>query len=231
MLPPEARWFGRQLARRSFEELSPLLNLGSQSLAFRTKVQPWLERELFAPARRRGIVVVHSDLLPEEGVDLVGDLTEPAFLDELRQRRFRSVVCSNLLEHVEQPERIAAATSAAVMPGGLLFASVPFRFPYHADPIDTLFRPSPTELAALFPNTTVEAAEVISGGNLTTYALGRLIGNPRRLLADLAQRRTVPPRPAVVSPADRRPTSRGHWLPWLLRGFKISCVVLRKEAP
>ena len=29
------------------------------------------------------------------------------------------------------------------MPGSLVFVTVPFSYPYHRDPIDTMYRPSP----------------------------------------------------------------------------------------
>ena len=70
-------------------------------------------------------------------------------------------MCCNVLEHVPEPERIAAAIEAAVPPGGFAFVTVPRRFPYHPGPIDTMFRPSPAELRALFPRLDeVDAAEI-----------------------------------------------------------------------
>lgn len=226
MLIPEANWFAAQLALRANAELAPLLNLGSQSLTFRTQTQPWLDRRVFAPLRARGVAVVHSDLQADEGVDLVGDLTDPGFLDHLRSLRFRSVICSNLLEHVERPDRIAAAVAAAVEPGGLLFLSVPYRFPYHADPIDTMFRPSPAELASLFPTTTILEERILPCGNLTTYALGRLFLSPWKFLRDAAART---PHAASGAPAVVQPPSALTKLPWLFRRFRITCLVLRKE--
>lgn len=221
MLRTEARWYGRRLRALPKEALYPQLNLGSQTLAFRTRVQPWIDEHLFAPARRRGGLVVHSDLQPADGVDLVGDLTDPAFLAELQTRRFRSLICSNLLEHVVHPERIAAAAAAAVTPGGYLFVSVPFRFPYHADPIDTMFRPSPRQLAGLFPGTVLEEARIVRG-TLLAYLFERLIRQPPGLGAG---RRTDEPRTATEGLGARLLT----WLPWLWQPFEISCVVLRKQ--
>jgi hypothetical protein len=221
MLRAEARWYGRRLRALPKEALYPQLNLGSQTLTFRTQVQPWIDEQLFAPARRRGGLVVHCDLQHAEGVDLVGDLTDPAFLAELQTRRFRSLICSNLLEHVVQPERIARAAAAAVVPGGYLFVSVPFQFPYHADPIDTLFRPSPQQLAALFPGTVLEEARLVRG-TLLGYLLERLIRQPRGLWTG---RNTHEQHSGTASLIQKLNT----WLPWLWRPFEISCVVLRKQ--
>lgn len=233
MLAPEARWFGRQLARYGGDELQPLLNLGSQSLAFRTRVQPWLDRHVFAPLRARQIRVIHSDLQTAEGVELVGDLTDAAFRARLKTLRFRAVICSNLLEHIVNPAVIASTVVDVLEPGGLLFVSVPCRFPYHADPIDTMFRPTPAELAALFPGTSTVEQGVIGGGNLMTYTLGRLFGSPRRLISDLFGRRQKNGNERSGFDTQDLALSTHHpgpWsmLPWLIRRFEVSCLVLRK---
>lgn len=235
MLIPEARWYGRQMRKRR-DELFPMLNLGSQTLAFRTEIQPWLDRYLFAPARSLGLKVVHSDMQAAEGVDLVGDLSEPAFRDQLASMRFQSVLCSNLLEHVEHPELVAQTVAQIVPPGGYLLVSAPYRFPYHPDPIDTMFRPSPRELAALFPQTDLIEATIIRGGNLSTYALQRLISHPGRVMADarakwrsMTMGATTVSLPLPTSKTTSADRGRWHWLPWLVRPFEISCVVLRKR--
>lgn len=221
MLRPEARWFGQRLRALSTEAVYPQLNLGSQTLHFRTQEQPWIDAFLFAPARQRGGVVVHADLQAAPGVDLVGDLTDPQFLTQVQNLRFRSVICSNLLEHVIGPRRIAEAATAAVVPGGYLFVSVPFRFPYHPDPIDTLFRPRPAELAALFPGTKV-VEQCLVRGWLIGYAWERLL---RRAI----QRRShAEPPAAQPSPLAVRLTRAVSWLPWLWQPFEISCLILRK---
>src|SRR5690606_10581733 len=41
----------------------------------------------------------------------------------------------------------------------------PMSYHYHADPIDTMFRPNPDELAALFPGQTILAKAELTGEN------------------------------------------------------------------
>jgi hypothetical protein len=131
-------------------DVSPLLNLGSSTGHFREIIQPHIERELFGPLRKAGVKVVHSDLKEDEGVDVAGDILDPEIRRRLKEMGFKSILLSNLLEHVTDREAVAAACEEIVGSEGCILATVPSSCPYHADPIDTYFRPSPAELAPLF---------------------------------------------------------------------------------
>lgn len=150
MFEAEARWLCRALDGFAPNRLSPMLNLGSSSAAFRERAQPWTECRLFAPLRARGIDIVHVNMRDVPGVDVQADLTDPADLPRLRARRPRALLCCNLLEHVSGPDRLARHCLDLLESGGLVFVTVPFSYPYHRDPIDTMYRPNPAELAALF---------------------------------------------------------------------------------
>ena len=169
MLLREAQWLGKRISELGDDALYPMLNIGSHTAEFRTREQPWIDKYIFARARSLNLPVVHTDMRPQEGVDLVGDLTDPAFLASVTQKQFRSVFCSNLLEHVPNREEIARALIASVIPGGYIIVSGPYGFPYHPDPIDTMFRPSVEEMAALFPGTSLVRGEIVSCGTLTSY--------------------------------------------------------------
>jgi hypothetical protein len=130
--------------------ISPLLNLGSSTRHFREVIKPHIEMELFAPLREAGVKIVHSDLKEDEGVDFAGDILDPDVMGRLKEMGFKSVLLSNLLEHVRDRETVAAACEEIVGSGGFILATVPSSYPYHADPIDTYYRPSPAELADVF---------------------------------------------------------------------------------
>src|SRR3954468_14196161 len=147
--------------------VSPLLNLGSSTRAFREVAKPHIQDELFGPLEAAGIRIVHSDLKQADGVDLAGDIFDPAIRAELRARKFKCLLCSNLLEHVRDRAAVAAACEEIVGPGGLILATVPSSYPYHADPIDTGYRPAPAELARLFADSEPLLAEELAG---RTYA-------------------------------------------------------------
>jgi hypothetical protein len=144
-------------------DISPLLNLGSSTRAFREQAKPHLERELFAPLRAAGVEVVHSDCKQADGVDLAGDIMDPAVRAELKRRGFRCVLIANMLEHVRDRAAVIATCEEIVGPGGLILATVPSSFPYHADPIDTGYRPRPEDLAAAFRQSETLLSEEVKG--------------------------------------------------------------------
>jgi SAM-dependent methyltransferase len=229
MLPKEARWFAQQVAALGDDAIFPMLNVGSHTAEFRAKTQPWIDHYLFRPFAERGRRVVHTDIQQADGVDLVGDLTNPDFLQQVRAMKFRSVFCNNLLEHVPGPDKICEAMVSAVEPGGYLLISVPHRFPYHPDPLDTMYRPSPEELARLFPRTEIVTTEKLVCGNLSSYLVSRVFANPRAMLATMSERfrgKTAADRATSHGPKPQR-ASPFRFVPWLVRPFVQSCVVLR----
>jgi hypothetical protein len=222
MLRAEAQWFARRIRRLSAAAF-PMLNVGSQTAAFRTRVQPWIDGYLFRQPMAAGHTVVHTDLQVGDGVDLVGDLMDPEFVARLRQQAFRSILCCNLLEHVEDPAIVAVALTSIVHTGGYLFVSVPHVFPYHPDPIDTMYRPTPTEVASLFPRTNLVEGEIVRGGTLLSYAIARLLSAPLQLLTDVAR-----PRHGAAENESARHGSMLRMLPSLVQRLRVSCVVLQK---
>lgn len=201
------------------ESVSPLLNLGSSTREFREVVRPHIERDLFAPLRRAGVDVFHCDLKQAEGVDLAGDILDPAVRRDLQARGFRCVLLANLLEHVRDREAVAAACEEIVGPGGLILATVPASYPFHADPIDTRFRPSPSELAAAFPRSRALLVEELVG---PTYAEELKAKNvrPWKELARTAWWSLI------FWARPRSFASRAHrWL-WYRRPYRVSIVLL-----
>jgi SAM-dependent methyltransferase len=220
MLIAEARWLADridELGNAAF----PMLNVGSQTLDFRTRVQPWIDAYLFAPARLRRQTVCHADMQAADGVDFIGDITDESFVARMQAESFRSVLCCNLLEHVEDRARVARALTDIVRPEGHLILSVPHVFPYHADPIDTMYRPDPEELASLFPGMLVIESAIVGVGTLAGYALRRLFADPAQLAKSLSTRRSA-------NPATVREGS-SNTIRWALRPLKVTCLVLRKS--
>jgi hypothetical protein len=222
MLAREAKWFEQRFRELGDDALFPMLNIGSHTEEFRTREQPWIDRHVFGPARARGAKIVHLDIREAPGVDLVGDLTDPAFLDRIRAMQFRSAFCSNLLEHVPNRDAIGRAAVDTVQPGGYLIVSCPNNFPYHPDPIDTMYRPGLEELASLFPGTRLLRGELVPCGTLTGYLWGKFVSDPMAMSRNLFKRKSQ-----MVRTTNTGLSARA-WLPWLWQTFFQTCLVLKK---
>ncbi len=162
MMICDAHWLQKTLAKFEVEELSPLLNLGSSTLHFRTVEQPYVHDMVFAPLEQRGVNVIHTDLKTAPGVDISADILDPRDHAKLKAVSPKAVICTHMFEHVADRDLMAERIMELLPPGGLFFVTVPFSYHEHRDPIDTLYRPSPDELTQLFPGQVVlEKAELI----------------------------------------------------------------------
>jgi hypothetical protein len=218
VLKNEARWLGERLRAVDAPLLSPLLNVGSATAEFRDVSQPWIDELIFEPLRRRAVLVKHQDIQAAPGVDIVGDLTDRAFLASLAGYSFRSILCSNVLEHIRDPGALCQALEEIVPPGGFIILTVPHSFPYHPDPIDTLFRPDVAMLAALFPRSRRVAGDIIRCGTAWEY----VDRSPVKMMTKTVRRLVAPP-------GGDRVAGTGSFLPWLFREFQTTCVVMQRR--
>jgi hypothetical protein len=218
MFEAEACWLRRALDGFAPERLSPLLNLGSGTASVREAVQPWIEHQLFCPLRARGVDIVHVDMRAGPGVDVQADLTDPADVLRLSGLRPRALLCCNLLEHVVEPDRLARHCLAILADGGLVFVTVPFSYPYHRDPIDTMYRPAPQELEGLFAGARLIDGTILGAGKSYRDDVRQ---RPWLLLRHVA-RFPVP----FLSPEKwRRSMAKLHWL---VAEYRVSCAVFER---
>lgn len=154
----ESLWIRQALEKLPLHAGMRVLDIGSSSLSFRTVVQPHIDRNVFAPLRERGLQVLHVDARDEPGVDIIADVTTLEGVNET----YDLVLCTNLLEHVVNRQETVRHVKRVVRPAGKLILTVPRRYPIHADPIDTGYRPDATELSALLGWPAVLTAEVLT---------------------------------------------------------------------
>lgn len=218
MRTQEAAWIGQKL--RALNTQRVVLNLGSGTKRFREVSKPYIDREIFDPLVRAGARVVHADLKSGEGIDVSGDLFDPAVQARLRELRADALLACNIMEHLPSDvrARFPAVIDSLLQPGGVLVITVPYSYPYHADPIDTLYRPSPQELCALFPGYQVlEARTIASESYGDEFVAGGALRMVRKVL-----RMFFP----FVRP--KRWLSHAHRMLWLFRPYQLTGVVLRK---
>jgi SAM-dependent methyltransferase len=234
----EARAIAAALAQLPAQALTPCLNLGSSTATVREApamgrpdgpapdlgtVQPHVAEQVLRPLEARGVRIVHADIKAGEGVDLVGDVYDPAYRERVRAVAPRLVICSNLLEHLPDREGFVDFCRGVVAPGGYVLVTVPRSYPYHADPIDTGYRPTPEELFAFFPGWERTWSETVID---TTFwhDLGTmpLAGWPRFAATMIVKF------PLLLLTDRARFLSRYHRFLWLARRFSVSCVLVRK---
>jgi hypothetical protein len=218
MFEAEASWLCNAMDGFAADRLSPLLNLGSGSAAVREAVQPWTEHRLFRPLRERGIDVVHVDMRAGPGVDVQADLTDPDDVLWLSGLRPKALLCCNLLEHVVEPARLAQHCLALVAGGGLVFVTVPFSYPYHRDPIDTMYRPCLDELIKLFTGARLVDSAILGTGKSYRDEVRR---RPWILLRHVARF----PVPFLSLERWRRSMAKLYWLG---AEYRISCAVFER---
>jgi hypothetical protein len=169
MMLCDAIWLRDTFTKYSVDEISPLLNLGSSTREFREIKQPFVYELVFAPLLARGVRIIHSDLKEGDGVDIATDIFDESGLEKIKAEKPRCVLCTHMFEHVENREKLAEIILKILPSKGLFFVTVPHSYHYHADPIDTMYRPTPNELANLFHEQLILEKAVLTGDNYWTH--------------------------------------------------------------
>jgi len=214
----EAAWIEETLAAVPDESLGTVLDVGSADLAFRTVDQPWIDERIHGPLAARAVPVVFADVKTAPGIDLVADLMTEAGLADLRGVDANTVLCCNVLEHVEQPAAFASRLGSLVGRGGRLVITVPHSYPHHADPIDTMFRPDIDELVGLVDGFDTERAAILSTGSYRDDFARRPVTLTMRHLFRL-------PFPFLGWHRWKRSVTK---LKYLVKPYRVTCVCLRK---
>lgn len=219
MMEAEADWIAARLASLPGEALSPMLNIGSSDRWFRETSHPWIQAKIFAPLEARGVRVVHADTRAGDGIDLKSDIMSADGFRAAQEIGARSLLCTNVLEHVSDPAAFAARCQALVRPDGLILVTVPYSYPHHRDPIDTMFRPAPSEIAALFPDCRTVGEAVIATGSYRDNLRKR----PWIIFRQIVRL----PVPFLGWAAWKRSMMKFYWMVY---SYRQSCVLLQKNA-
>jgi hypothetical protein len=150
-------YFLSYLLKRHTAKISPQIcvNFGCGDVIKIKERSPHIEENVFSFLESRGCRVIHSDFQKYSGVEVVCDLTNLKslqFVETLPAPRI--IVLSNVLEHIPKVclKKVVSNLRATMSKGDHLIVTVPYRYPYHPDPIDNLFRPSSEELSEIFGN-------------------------------------------------------------------------------
>lgn len=149
MFIEEALWIKDTLSLIEKNGHLKVANVGSSTAHFRSCLQPHIHKYVFFPLEQDGWQISHVDMKNEDGVDIVGDVTKDNFKSDF-DNRYSLIICSNLLEHVEDIHLVIENLTAACMINGYILITVPYKYRKHPDPIDNMFRPAPEEIVRLF---------------------------------------------------------------------------------
>lgn len=141
-----------------------VLDLGGEWQQRRGKFRP--------PQNKKGLHWLCLNIDREVAPDIVADVASVP----IGNGCVDAVFCTEVLEHVAQPDVVLNESGRILKPGGLLLLSIPFLYPIHADPYDYQ-RLTPYQLArylsmAGFENTKIKAqgyyftvlADMVRGG-------------------------------------------------------------------
>lgn len=218
----EAREISRLVLEKVPTQGAICLNIGSSTKYFREEMQPHVNGLLIAPLEKAGVKFVHCDMKSADGVDMVGDVLSSEYRARLQSFDAGLLLCCNILEHLVEPQVFCDACAELVRPGGYMVVSVPYSYPYHADPIDTMLRPSPADLRKFFPGWKPVSECVVVSTNYWQDLMATP-GGVKTLLKHIL---------VVLMPLYRRSQWRGkaHRLMWLFRKYKVTLILLQKPA-
>ncbi len=218
MMVTDAKWLGEVLPKFSNDEISPILNIGSSTKKFREVDQPHIAKYVFRPLEERGVKVIHCDLKDAEGVDISGNIFDDATIEKMKALGAKSIICTHMFEHVEDRDDLAKRLMSLLPKDGLFFITVPNSYHQHDDPIDTMYRPSPDELAGLFKGQTVLHKDILVDGNYW----GKIKQRPITLFFRHFTRFFIP----FLGLKKWKRSMRKLY--WLFNNYKVSAIVGRK---
>jgi SAM-dependent methyltransferase len=153
----------QHIARRADLARGVLLDLGCGRKPYQA---------IFAPHVTRHLGIEYA---PESGyrgntADLCGD----AAAIPLRAASVDTVLCTEVLEHVPDPERVVREIARVLRPGGVVFCTAPFFYPIHG--VEDYYRYGPEGVAAILKRQgfEVESIQPLSGSGLTLAILFNL---------------------------------------------------------
>ena len=152
---------------KNHKPFANIINLGSGNVEQLKKTKPWVSKNVFDLFKKQKAKILHVDAENFPGVDIVQDLSQPnslSFCDKLKGSKL--FILANVLEHIPKKAHteFLKRIYSKMKPNDGLIITVPYDYPYHADPIDTMYRPSPNEVEKLLPLKWQEG-EIVTAGS------------------------------------------------------------------
>ncbi len=147
---------------------SNIVNLGSSTSEFISTKQPYIQTNVIDELSSFGRVI-SVDIKKEIGVDLVANFLTKEGQEIIKSKHPKLIVASNLLEHLPDPLIGLQEIVGLLDSGGFLLLTGPTWYPYHPDPIDNNFRPSPRAIKRLLDGSfKITKIDSVFGGSVLT---------------------------------------------------------------
>lgn len=166
MLIEESIWIGEKINNLSTNSF-PILNIGSSTKEYRTKKQSHIQKNIFNLISEESKNVIHLDMKASEGVDLVGDLYDSDFLEEIKKYKVKCILFNNVLMYIDEIQRkkLCKILYEILEKDGYLIVTNSYIFPPAPDPVESYYRPNPSKLYQdLFQNFELKDAKEITTG-------------------------------------------------------------------
>jgi len=198
-----------------------VINLGAGDVVKTSRKKPWINNNVFVPLNDRGLKTVNVDFFDFPGIDKLADFSQPQalrFLSEYQSPKL--IILANVLEHISQStrENLIRELERNLRQGDYLLITAPHAYPYHPDPIDSMYRPSFENLQALLNLNWLFAGHVNCGSfwrDLSSMSWQKKI---RKLI-----------KPLIIFQKPKKYWSSVHQLLFLFRDYEIAVVFGQKR--
>lgn len=164
MLVEESIWIGKKITEIAIQNSYPILNVGSSTKEYRTKKQGFIQKNIFDLIPDESRNVIHLDMKAAEGVDLVGNLYDPIFLEEIKKFKVKCILFNNVLMYLNRKQRIEICQilKNILEKDGYLIVTNSHVFPPAPDPVESYYRHSPKDLYVdLFNDFTIVDSTIV----------------------------------------------------------------------
>lgn len=178
MLPIESKWLNKHMLPL-LKDGGSILNIGASTKKYVMEIEPHIYKNILEPITKKEISFINVDIKNAEGVDIVADILNEDDREKIKNNNYQNILCSNVLEHVSNIRAFCEALNKLLPYDGNLIVTVPCRYPYHEDPIDTMFRPTLDKLTEFFPQLKLVFGEIVDCGTVKEYEKYKRKINPK----------------------------------------------------
>ena len=155
MLVEESIWIAEKIKEILPEEPFPVLNVGSSTFIYRTQRQPFIQNNIFNLFSDEKKQVIHLYMKEDEGMDLVGDLSDENFRRLVKNLKPKLILCNNILMYLKKNTRkeLSKILFEILDENGYLIITNSLVFPLAPDPVEAYYRATPEKMyKSLFAN-------------------------------------------------------------------------------